>query len=76
MVHHPPEKAIPGQCLSATGRSGVVRRRGRIGSEIALTHDGDGTVVALDIHGVEDETAASRGRYSWCAAAWSRLLPI
>ena len=27
---------------------------GVIGSEIALTHDGDGAVVALDIHGVED----------------------
>jgi hypothetical protein len=27
---------------------------GVIGPEIALTHDGNGTVVALDIHGVED----------------------
>ena len=27
---------------------------GVIGPEVALTHDGDGTVVALDIHGVED----------------------
>jgi hypothetical protein len=27
---------------------------GVIGSEIALTHDGNGTVVALDVRGVED----------------------
>jgi hypothetical protein len=27
---------------------------GVIGPEIALTHDGNGRVVALDIHGVED----------------------
>ena len=27
---------------------------GVIGSEIALTHDGDGAVVALDVRGVED----------------------
>jgi hypothetical protein len=27
---------------------------GVIGPKIALTHDGNGTVVALDIHGVDD----------------------
>jgi hypothetical protein len=27
---------------------------GVLGSEIALTHDGDGAVVALDVRGVED----------------------
>jgi hypothetical protein len=27
---------------------------GRIGSELALTHDGTGAVVALDVHGVEN----------------------
>lgn len=29
---------------------------GRLGPEFALTHDGDGAVIALDIRGVEDET--------------------
>jgi hypothetical protein len=29
---------------------------GVIGSQTALTHDGTGAVVALDFHGVEDET--------------------
>ncbi|RYP83415.1 hypothetical protein EKO23_19150 [Nocardioides guangzhouensis] len=29
---------------------------GRLGSEFALTHDGDGAVIALDIRGVEDES--------------------
>ena len=29
---------------------------GRLGPEFALTHDGDGAVIALDIRGVEDES--------------------
>lgn len=50
----------PRSCLSLRDMGGGVRQAvlcdvvGVISSEIALTHDGDGTVVALDIRGVED----------------------
>jgi hypothetical protein len=55
-----PHQADPRECLSlrdiGAGKTMPVLCDvvGRIGSEIALTHDGDGTVVALDIRGVED----------------------
>jgi len=47
-------------CLSIQDMGGGVQRPvlcdvlGVTGPKIALTHDGNGTVVALDIHGVED----------------------
>jgi hypothetical protein len=50
----------PRECLSLRDGPGGNRIPvlcdvvGVIGSEIALTHDGDGTVVALDVRGVED----------------------
>ena len=52
----------PRECLSlrdvAGGRQMPVLCDvvGRLGPEFALTHDGDGAVIALDIRGVEDET--------------------
>lgn len=49
-------KGGPRECLSL--RDGQIPVLcdvvGVIGPEVALTHDGDGTVVALDINGVED----------------------
>lgn len=50
----------PRSCLSLRDMGGGVHKPvlcdvlGVIGSKIALTHDGTGTVVALDIDGVED----------------------
>lgn len=51
-----PEDEDPRQCLSVRrGRMPVLCDLvGVIGPEIALTHDGDGAVVALDARGVED----------------------
>ena len=51
-----PEEGDPRECLSLRdGQTPVLCDVvGVIGSEIALTHDGDGTVVALDVRGVED----------------------
>lgn len=55
-----PEEGDPRECLSLRDIPGGKRipvlcdTVGVIGSEIALTHDGTGAVVALDIHGVED----------------------
>ena len=55
-----PEEGDPRECLSlrdlGAGKTIPVLCDvvGVIGSGIALTHDGDGTVVALDVRGVED----------------------
>jgi hypothetical protein len=55
-----PREDDPRECLSLRDEPGEKQIPvlcdvvGVIGSEIALTHDGDGAVVALDIHGVED----------------------
>ncbi len=48
----------PRECLSVrdNGTPVLCDVVGVIGSQTALTHDGTGAVVALDIHGVEDET--------------------
>ena len=49
----------PRECLSVPDEGGMpilCDVVGVLGPEIALTHDGDGAVVALDIRGVEDET--------------------
>lgn len=52
----------PQKCLSVRDIPGGKRIPvlcdvvGRLGPEFALTHDGDGAVIALDIRGVEDET--------------------
>jgi hypothetical protein len=48
----------PQECLSLdrNGTAVLCDLVGVISSEIALTHDGDGAVIALDIRGVEDET--------------------
>lgn len=58
--HTPTQEGDPRSCPSLQDLGGGVHRPtlcdvvGVIGSEIALTHDGNGTVVALDIRGVED----------------------
>ena len=55
-----PHQADPQKCLSLRDIPGGQRVPllcdvvGVIGSEIALTHDGTGAVVALDVRGVED----------------------
>jgi hypothetical protein len=55
-----PSEEDPRECLSLRDLGGgktipvLCDVVGVIGSEIALTHDGDGTVVALDANGVED----------------------
>lgn len=49
-----PEDEDPRQCLSIQERPLLCDLVGVIGSDIALTHDGDGAVVALDARGVED----------------------
>ena len=55
-----PHQADPRECLSLREIPGGEKLPvlcdvvGVIGSEIVLTHDGTGAVVALDIHGVED----------------------
>jgi hypothetical protein len=49
----------PRKCLSLPDDGGMPTLCdvvGRLGPEFALTHDGDGAVIALDIRGVEDET--------------------
>ena len=56
-----PHQEDPRECLSLRDMGGeetpvLCDVVGRIGSEIALTHDGTGAVVALDVHGVEDES--------------------
>jgi hypothetical protein len=49
-----PTQADPRRCLSLRGGTPVLCDVvGVIGSEIALTHDGDGQVVALDVRGVD-----------------------
>lgn len=49
-----PEDEDPRQCLSIQERPVLCDVVGVIGPEIALTHDGDGAVVALDAKGVEN----------------------
>ena len=51
-----PTEERPGPCpsLQDTGTPVLCDVVGVIGSQIALTHDGNGTVVALDTRGVED----------------------
>ena len=49
-----PEDEDPRQCLSIQERPLLCDLVGVIGPEVALTHDGDGAVVALDSKGVED----------------------
>ena len=51
-----PREEDPRECLSLrdTGDPVLCDVVGVIGPETALTHDGDGTVVALDVAGVED----------------------
>jgi hypothetical protein len=45
----------PRECLSLrNGRPLLCDLVGVIGPQVALTHDGDGAVVAVDIKGVED----------------------
>lgn len=51
-----PDEGDPQECLSLQGDPVLCDVVGRLGPEFALTHDGDGAVIALDIHGVEDET--------------------
>ena len=55
--HVLPEEGDPRECLSIQNQIPVLCDVvGVIGSDIALTHDGDGAVVALDARGVEDLT--------------------
>ena len=55
-----PHEGDPRECLSLRDLGAGKRMPvlcdvvGVIGSEIALTHDGNGVVVALDVRGVED----------------------